>query len=93
MSDFLRQNDSAKPQRVPDASAVEHLSAVRRQYARAREFCGFTLDDIINHRAAKQQLREIWLLGCMVRKPWKAQQLPPGNAFRKPGTLALKTSR
>lgn len=93
MSDFLRQNEFTKPQRVPDASAVEHLSAVKRQYARAREFCGFSLDEIINQRAAKQQLKEIWLLGCMVRKPWKAQQLPPGNVFKKPGTLLMRASR
>ena len=90
MSDFFRQSETAKPGRIPDASAVEHLSAVRRQYARAREFCGYSLDDIINHRAAKQTLKEIWLLGCMTRKPWKAAQLPPGNAFRRTATVSMK---
>ncbi len=55
---------------------VENYSVLRRQYLRAREYCGYSLDEIINSRAAHRYLSEIWLLGCMVRKPQKAQQLP-----------------
>ncbi|HYG73610.1 MAG TPA: hypothetical protein VEK08_01155 [Planctomycetota bacterium] len=61
---------------------VERVSTLRRQYLRAREYCGFTLDELINDRKAQQCLREVWLVGCMVRKPQKANRLPPGNPFR-----------
>ena len=64
------------------ADSVDHLSELKRQYARTREYCGFTLDELINSRAAQRYLRELWLLGCMVRKPQKAAVLPPGNPFR-----------
>ena len=79
----------------PSAGPVDQFSQVRRQYARAREYCGFTLDELINSRAAQRYLREIWLLGCMVRKPWKADVLPPGNPFRaRPvGKLSAKVRR
>lgn len=66
----------------PSADSIDHLSQLRRQYSRAREYCGFTLDELINSRAAQRYLREIWLLGCMVRKPHKAAMLPPGDPFR-----------
>jgi hypothetical protein len=59
-----------------DTTIVEHYSAVRRQYLRAREYCGFTLDELINSRSAQRYLSEVWLLGCMVRKPRKAHVLP-----------------
>ena len=55
---------------------IENYSVLRRQYLRAREYCGFSLDELINSRAAHRYLSEVWLLGCMVRKPQKAQQLP-----------------
>jgi hypothetical protein len=60
----------------PEATQIEEISAVRRQYFRAREYCGYSLDEIINSRAAQRYLSEIWLLGCMVRKPRKANVLP-----------------
>jgi len=67
---------------APSAESIEHLSELKRQYARTREYCGFTLDELINSRAAQRYLRELWLLGCMVRRPEKAATLPPGNPFR-----------
>lgn len=70
----------------PSAGSVEHYGQIRRQYFRAREYCGFTLDELINSRSAQRYLGEIWLLGCMVRKPRKAEVLPPGNPFRSRGT-------
>jgi hypothetical protein len=69
---------------------VDYVSDVRRQYERAREYCGFTLDELINRRDAQRYLREIWLLGCMVRKPSKAAALPPGNPFRSPESTVTK---
>lgn len=87
MPEFLREDYSLRHERRRDAGTVEHLSALKRQYVRAREYCGYTLDEIINNRAAKQYLREIWLIGCMVRKPQKAQVLPPGNPFAREGTV------
>jgi hypothetical protein len=66
----------------PSSTLIDNYSAVQRQYARAREYCGSSLDDIINSRNAQRYLRDIWLLGCMVRKPHKANALPPGNPFR-----------
>lgn len=92
MPEFLREDYSLRHERRRDAGTVEHLSALKRQYVRAREYCGYTLDEIINNRAAKQYLREIWLVGCMVRKPQKAQVLPPGNPFSGPGLLIARRS-
>src|SRR3569623_311916 len=66
----------------PSATLIDNYSEVQRQYFRAREYCGSSLDDIINSRRASRYLRDIWLLGCMVRKPYKAKVLPPGNPFR-----------
>jgi hypothetical protein len=57
-------------------------SEKRRQYERTREFLGVSIDQIINSGRARQLLRELWLLGCMVRRPEKAASLPPGNPFR-----------
>jgi len=91
MSDLLREDYGARLERRRDAGTVEHLSAIKRQYVRAREYCGYTLDEIINNRAAKQTLREVWLIGCMVRKPQKSQVLPPGNPFSRPGTVVSNT--
>jgi hypothetical protein len=90
MSDLLREEYGARLERRRDAGTVEHLSAIKRQYVRAREYCGYTLDEIINNRAAKQYLREVWLIGCMVRKPVKATVLPPGNPFRNDKVLVIR---
>lgn len=67
--------DEGQPVR-PESTLIENYSEVRRQYLRARDYCGFSLDDLINSRAAQRYLSEIWLLGCMVRKPRKANSLP-----------------
>jgi hypothetical protein len=93
MLEALNEQRNIFDGRVPDASAVDHLSALRRQYARAREYCGFTLDELINNRAAKRTLREIWLLGCMVRKPAKALRLPAGNPFSENRLVAMPSSQ
>jgi len=92
MSDLMREDYGARLERRRDAGTVEHLSAIKRQYVRAREYCGYTLDEIINNRAAKQYLREVWLIGCMVRKPQKAKVLPPGNPFRNDRVLVIGRS-
>jgi hypothetical protein len=68
-----------EPPQRPVAESVDYFLERRRQYVRAREYCGFSLDDIINSRAAAQYMREIWLVGCMIRKPEKAATLPPGQ--------------
>jgi len=61
---------------APAMTLIDNDTAVHRQYLRAREFCGMSLDELINSRAAKNRLKDIWLLGCLVRKPEKANQLP-----------------
>jgi hypothetical protein len=82
LSDLFPQEPRKLRQDEPGPEFVERYSEIRRQYLRAREYCGFSLDQLINSRSAQRYLSEIWLLGCMVRKPWKANVLPPGNPFR-----------
>ncbi|HYF51227.1 MAG TPA: hypothetical protein VEJ63_17565 [Planctomycetota bacterium] len=61
---------------APSTTLIDDYTAVHRQYLRAREYCGVSLDEIINSRRAKNLLKDIWLLGCLVRKPRKAETLP-----------------
>ena len=63
----------------PTTTLIDNYSAVHRHYLRAREFCGLTIDDIVNLRAAKNRMKDIWLLGCLVRKPQKSNTLPRMN--------------
>lgn len=55
----------------------------KRQYERTREFSGLSIDQLISSANARQLMRELWLIGCMVRRPEKAATLPPGNPFRQ----------
>ena len=79
----------------PDTTIVEEYSSLRRQYLRAREYCGYSLDELINSRSAQRYLSEVWLLGCMVRKPRKAHVLPDririGNVLPETPAAARKT--
>jgi hypothetical protein len=76
------------PPPKPASEMTDRFSEVRRQYERAREFSGLTIDDIVNSSAARGYLSQLWLLGCMVRNPQKANTLPPGNPIRRArGTL------
>jgi hypothetical protein len=72
----------------PASEMVDRFSEVRRQYQRAQEYSGLTIDDIVNSNEARRYLRQIWLLGCMVRNPHKANVLPPGNPFRRGSSTA-----
>jgi len=83
VSELFPEQPRPRVRTEPTAGSVDDFGQIRRQYFRAREYCGFTLDELINSRAAQRYLREIWLLGCMVRKPRKAEVLPPGNPFRE----------
>jgi len=84
MREFSSEPSEIKSEKQPGEHVlVERVSNVRRQYVRAREFCGYSLDELINSRSAQRCLREVWLLGCMVRKPRKAKVLPPGNPFKR----------
>jgi hypothetical protein len=82
MAEILPVKRSVELPPPPSSTLIDNYTALQRQYLRAREFCGFSLDEIINSRHAQRYLRDIWLLGCMVRKPEKASKLPPGNPFR-----------
>ena len=82
MSSLFPERTPALPRAPTAAALTEEQTEIRRQYARAREYCGFTLDQLINSPSAQRYFREIWLLGCMVRKPHKASSLPAGNPFR-----------
>ena len=79
--------DEESPRVRPESSLIEQISAVRRQYARAKEYCGLSIDDIINSRSAQCYLSEVWLLGCMIRKPRKAQSLP--EKIRLPNAIGV----
>jgi hypothetical protein len=68
-----------QPPPGPVAESVDVLLELHRQYIRAREYSGLSIDDVINSRQAAQYLRELWLVGCMVRKPAKANKLPSGQ--------------
>ena len=70
-----------EPPQRPTAESVDYFAERHRQYVRAREYCGFSLDEIINSRAAAQYVRQIWLVGCMVHKPAKVNTLPPSRMF------------
>ena len=93
MSELFPEQPPPLVRPEPAAGSVDQFSQIRRQYARAREYCGFTLDELINSRAAQRYLGEIWLLGCMVRKPLKAEVLPPGNPFRPRGNEIANRGR
>jgi hypothetical protein len=92
VSELFPEHPPRRTRPGPTTDSTDDFNQVRRQYARAREYCGFTLDELINSRAAQRYLREIWLLGCMVRKPYKANILPPGNPFRTrtSGEIAIR---
>jgi hypothetical protein len=89
MASIIPERHFADSRRPPVAELNLPVTEVRRQYERAREYCGYTLDELINSSAAQRYLREIWLLGCMVRKPGKAAKLPPGNPFRTREHVAI----
>jgi hypothetical protein len=68
-----------QPPPGPVAESVDVFLELRRQYIRAREYSGLSIDDVINSREAARYLRQLWLVGCMVRKPTKANALPTGQ--------------
>ena len=69
MPEIFPSKNAVEPPPPPTASLIDDYTQVQRQYARAREYCGYSLDELINSRSAQRYLRDIWLLGCMVRKP------------------------
>lgn len=77
----------------PQANTVwlDQFNETARRYARAREYCGFSLDQLINSGGAQRYLQEVWLVSCMVRKPEKASSLPPGNPFRERNPAGRRT--
>jgi hypothetical protein len=79
-SEFIGEGERL---RVREQDAwYDQRSELRRRYQRVREYCGVSLDHLINERKAQRYLCELWLLSCMVRNPEKAAKLPPGNPFR-----------
>ena len=84
MSSFFEPYaESNAPARGPaPAALVDYQTQVRLQYARVREYCGYTIDELINSREASRYVQELWLVGCMVRQPEKAAFLPQGNEWR-----------
>jgi len=89
MADPFSPQVTELPPEGDDHAWTDPLTARQRQYARAREYCRLTVDDVINSPVARGYLRQVWLLGCMVRKPEKAATLPQGNPFRTLPVRAL----